>query len=137
MFERFTRNARAVVIGAQEVAQRHAATEVRPAHLLESLVSQDGTLAMQVLAGLGAPGDEVAWALAVLTGPVSTGPPGVEALSVSSVFGGAPGVQIVLVVAGFAGGGWGAGRGLAANTASTRFPVASTRAAMSYATSAP
>jgi ATP-dependent Clp protease ATP-binding subunit ClpA len=59
MFERFTRNARVVVIGAQEVAHRHGATEVRPAHLLESLASKDGTLAMQVLAGLGAPGDEV------------------------------------------------------------------------------
>jgi ATP-dependent Clp protease ATP-binding subunit ClpA len=59
MFERFTRNARVVVIGAQEVAHRHRATEVRPAHLLESLASKDGTLAMQVLADLGAPGDEV------------------------------------------------------------------------------
>jgi ATP-dependent Clp protease ATP-binding subunit ClpA len=59
MFERFTRNARVVVIGAQEVAHRHRATDVRPAHLLESLASADRTLAMQVLAGLGAPGDEV------------------------------------------------------------------------------
>ena len=59
MFERFTRNARVVVIGAQDVAARRRATDVRPAHLLESLVSTDGILAMQVLAGLGAPGDEV------------------------------------------------------------------------------
>src|SRR5262245_7259969 len=59
MFERFTRNARAAVIGAQEVARQHRATEVRPAHLLESLVAKNGTLVMQVLAGLGAPGDEV------------------------------------------------------------------------------
>jgi ATP-dependent Clp protease ATP-binding subunit ClpA len=59
MFERFTRNARVVVIGAQEVAHRRRAGDVRPAHLLESLVSTDGILAMQVLAGLGAPGDEV------------------------------------------------------------------------------
>ena len=59
MFERFTRNARVVVIGAKEVAHRHGATEVRPAHLFESLASKDGTLAMQVLSGLGAPGDEV------------------------------------------------------------------------------
>jgi ATP-dependent Clp protease ATP-binding subunit ClpA len=59
MFERFTRNARAVVVGAQEIAHRRGATDVRPAHLLESLVSKDGTLAMQVLAGLGASGDEV------------------------------------------------------------------------------
>src|SRR4051812_37393869 len=59
MFERFTRNARVVVIGAQDLAQRHRAPEVRPAHLLESLTARDGTLAMQVLAGLGAPGGEV------------------------------------------------------------------------------
>jgi ATP-dependent Clp protease ATP-binding subunit ClpA len=59
MFERFTRNARAVVVGAQEVASRRRAPAIRPAHLLESLVSTDGVLAMQVLAGLGAPGDEV------------------------------------------------------------------------------
>jgi ATP-dependent Clp protease ATP-binding subunit ClpA len=59
MFERFTRNARLIVVGAQEVAQRRGAPEVRPVHLLEALASQDDTLAMQVLAGLGAPGDEV------------------------------------------------------------------------------
>ena len=59
MLERFTRNARAVVIGGQEVATRAGAPEVRPAHLLESLAATDGVLAMQVLAGLGAPGDEV------------------------------------------------------------------------------
>jgi ATP-dependent Clp protease ATP-binding subunit ClpA len=59
MFERFTRNARMVVIGAQEVAARAAAPAVRPAHLLESLTTTDRGLAMQVLAGLGAPGDEV------------------------------------------------------------------------------
>jgi ATP-dependent Clp protease ATP-binding subunit ClpA len=59
MFERFTRNARAVVIGAQAVAHERGAAEVRPAHLLESLTARDGILAMQVLADLGAPGDEV------------------------------------------------------------------------------
>jgi ATP-dependent Clp protease ATP-binding subunit ClpA len=59
MLERFTRNARAVVVGAQEVAARAGAPEVRPAHLLESLAATDGVLAMHVLAQLGAPGDEV------------------------------------------------------------------------------
>jgi ATP-dependent Clp protease ATP-binding subunit ClpA len=59
MFERFTRNARAVVVGAQGVAAQAHATEVRPAHLLESLVATDSILAMKVLADLGAPGDEV------------------------------------------------------------------------------
>jgi ATP-dependent Clp protease ATP-binding subunit ClpA len=59
MLERFTRNARAIVIGAQQVAARAGATEVRPAHLLESLAATDDVLAMKVLADLGAPGDEV------------------------------------------------------------------------------
>jgi ATP-dependent Clp protease ATP-binding subunit ClpA len=59
MLERFTRNARAVVVGAQQAAARAGAPEVRPAHLLESLVSVESTLAMRVLADLGAPGDEV------------------------------------------------------------------------------
>lgn len=59
MFERFTRNARVVVVGAHEVAARAGAPEVRPAHVLESLVADDDILAMRVLADLGAPGDEL------------------------------------------------------------------------------
>jgi len=59
MFERFTRNARAVVVDAQSIAVRVGAPEVRPAHLFESLAATDGGLAMQVLAQLGAPADEV------------------------------------------------------------------------------
>src|SRR4051812_8125 len=59
MLERFTRNARAVVVGAQSAAQRAGAQEVRPGHVLEALVENDGILAMKVLAGLGADGDEV------------------------------------------------------------------------------
>jgi ATP-dependent Clp protease ATP-binding subunit ClpA len=59
MFERFTRNARAVVIGAQGIAVRAGAPEIQPAHLLESLVATDSILAMTVLADLGAPGEEV------------------------------------------------------------------------------
>jgi ATP-dependent Clp protease ATP-binding subunit ClpA len=59
MFERFTRNARAVVVDAQAAAVRAGAPEVRPAHLFESLAATDGVLAMHVLARLGAPGDEV------------------------------------------------------------------------------
>jgi len=59
MFERFTRNARAVVVGAQQAAARAGAREVRPAHLLESLAATDSTLAMRVLADLGAVGEEV------------------------------------------------------------------------------
>jgi ATP-dependent Clp protease ATP-binding subunit ClpA len=59
MFERFSRNARRVVVGAQEAASRAGAPEVRPAHLLEALTATDDVLAMQVLARLGAPGEEV------------------------------------------------------------------------------
>jgi len=59
MLERFTRSARAVVVGAQSLAQRAGAPEVRPAHVLEALVESDAVLAMKVLAGLGAPGEEV------------------------------------------------------------------------------
>ena len=59
MFERFTRNARAVVVDAQRIAVKVGAPEVRPAHLFESLVAKDDTLAMQVMADLGAPGDEL------------------------------------------------------------------------------
>jgi ATP-dependent Clp protease ATP-binding subunit ClpA len=59
MLERFTRNARAVVVGAQAAAAGARAPQVRPAHLLESLVATDSILAMRVLADLGAPGDEV------------------------------------------------------------------------------
>lgn len=73
MFERFTRNARAVVIGAQEVAHRRGAAEIRPAHLLESLTTTDATLAMQVLADLGAPGDEVRRVVRGLGSPYSDG----------------------------------------------------------------
>ena len=59
MFERFTRNARTVVVGAPQIAGRVGASEVRPGHLLESLAATDGGLAMKVLAELGAPGEEV------------------------------------------------------------------------------
>ncbi len=73
MFERFTHNARAVVVGAQEAALRTGAPEVRPAHLLESLVSGDATLAVRVLAGLGAPGDEVRRVVSGLTAQYADG----------------------------------------------------------------
>jgi ATP-dependent Clp protease ATP-binding subunit ClpA len=59
MFERFTRNARTVVVRSQEVAARAGASEVRPPHLLEALAASDDILAMQVLAGLGASGDDL------------------------------------------------------------------------------
>ena len=73
MFERFTRNARAVVVEAQRIAVRVGAPEVRPAHLFESLAATDSVLAMHVLAQLGAPGDEVRQVLRGLTSRYSDG----------------------------------------------------------------
>jgi ATP-dependent Clp protease ATP-binding subunit ClpA len=73
MLERFTRNARAVVVGAQQSALQTNAPEVRPAHLLESLVSTDSVLAMRVLADLGAPGDEVRRVVRGLAGEYADG----------------------------------------------------------------
>jgi len=73
MLERFTRNARAVVVGAQQSALQSSAAEVRPGHLLESLVSTDSVLAMRVLAGLGAPGDQVRRVVRGLVGQYSDG----------------------------------------------------------------
>ena len=73
MFERFTRNARAVVVDAQAIAVRAGAPEVRPAHLWESLVAIDGVLAVHVLAQLGAPGDELRQVVRGLTSRYSDG----------------------------------------------------------------
>jgi len=44
MFERFTHNARAVVVQAHEVARRTEAAEVLPAHLFAALVEADGII---------------------------------------------------------------------------------------------
>jgi ATP-dependent Clp protease ATP-binding subunit ClpA len=73
MFERFTRNARTVVVDGQAIAVRAGSPEVRPAHLFESLVATDGVLAMHVLAQLGAPGDEVRRVVRGLTSRYSDG----------------------------------------------------------------
>jgi ATP-dependent Clp protease ATP-binding subunit ClpA len=59
MLERFTRNARDVVLRAHEEARRSGAAEVSPSHLFETLVAADGVLAVHVLEDLGAPRDEV------------------------------------------------------------------------------
>jgi ATP-dependent Clp protease ATP-binding subunit ClpA len=59
VFERFTRNAQQVVAAARADATAAAAPELRPVHLLTALAQRDDVLAMKVLAGLGAPGDEV------------------------------------------------------------------------------
>jgi ATP-dependent Clp protease ATP-binding subunit ClpA len=54
MFERFTRPARAVVTAAGQHAVEATATEVRPEHLLQGILDQQGCLAVEVLAALGA-----------------------------------------------------------------------------------
>ncbi|GCD99320.1 Clp protease N-terminal domain-containing protein [Embleya hyalina] len=66
MFERFTGDARAVVRGAVEHAQRAEATEVGEEHMLAALLDGQGTSAAVALATIGfvAHRDEVARALA-------------------------------------------------------------------------
>src|SRR5207237_9815375 len=56
--ESFTQIARAAIADAQVLAREDGSNEVRPAHLLEALVTSPGAAAA-VLAGLGAPGEEV------------------------------------------------------------------------------
>ncbi len=68
MLERFTRNARDVVLRAHEAARRDGAAEVLPAHLFETVVGTDKTLAVHVLEGLGAPREEVRRVVRGLTG---------------------------------------------------------------------
>ena len=68
MFERFTRNARTVVLSAHEVARRTDADEVLPAHLFAALVEADGTLAVHVLADLGASRTDLRKVVRDLTG---------------------------------------------------------------------
>lgn len=59
MFERFTKPARAVVTAAGEYAVEATASEVRPEHLLRGILDQQGCLALEVLAGLGAAPEEL------------------------------------------------------------------------------
>ena len=54
MFERFTKPARAVVTAAGQHAVEATASEVRPEHLLQGILDQQGCLAVEVLAVLGA-----------------------------------------------------------------------------------
>ena len=55
MLERFTKPARAVVTQATTYAVQATASEVRPEHLLQALLDEEGALALRVLATLGAP----------------------------------------------------------------------------------
>jgi ATP-dependent Clp protease ATP-binding subunit ClpA len=73
MLERFTRNARDIVLRAHEVARRTGAPEVLPSHLFETVVAADGVLAVHVLEDLGAPRDEVRQVVRGLTGHLPGG----------------------------------------------------------------
>jgi ATP-dependent Clp protease ATP-binding subunit ClpA len=59
MFERFTQRARVVVKNAADQAVATTASEIRPEHLLMSLLEDEACLAVRVLDGLGAPRDSV------------------------------------------------------------------------------
>jgi hypothetical protein len=64
VFERFTRDARAVVISTRDICHGISADEVRPIHLLLAL-TQDGSGVRDVLAGHGITTDAVAVSLGV------------------------------------------------------------------------
>ncbi len=68
MFERFTRNARTVVLQAVEMARSSGAREVLPAHFFAAVVEADGTLAAHVLEGLGASRPDLLQVVGHLTG---------------------------------------------------------------------
>jgi ATP-dependent Clp protease ATP-binding subunit ClpA len=53
MFERFSSDARATVVGAQEVARRRGAGSVDTVHLLVALSEQEGGLAARTLVAVG------------------------------------------------------------------------------------
>lgn len=53
MFERFTSDARATVVGAQEVARRRGATSIDTVHLLVALAEQPGGVGAHALAAVG------------------------------------------------------------------------------------
>lgn len=59
MFERFTDNARRVVVGAQEEARERGADAIRTEHVLASLYTVPDSLAVTVLAGHGVDGTVV------------------------------------------------------------------------------
>ena len=72
MFERFTRDARAVVISTQDLCRGLGADEVRPVHLLLAL-TEDGSGVRDLLAGHGITTDAVAECLGVAA-PAPHGP---------------------------------------------------------------
>ena len=87
MFERFTRNARRVVLQAHEVARRTDADEVLPAHLFAAIVEADGILAVHVLEDLGAPRTDLRQVVRDLTGqhPAGLSEDDAEALRVLGI----------------------------------------------------
>jgi ATP-dependent Clp protease ATP-binding subunit ClpA len=87
MLERFTRNARDIVLRAHESARAAGAAEVLPAHLFATVVESDGTLAVHVLEDLGAPREEVRRVVHGLTGhrPAGLSDDDAEALRVLGI----------------------------------------------------
>ena len=59
MFEKFTKPARRVVESAVGYAERADAAEVRPEHLLEAIVADEGCLAVRVVDRLGVPASQL------------------------------------------------------------------------------
>ena len=59
MFERFTARARTAVQDAVVIADEQAAPEVRPEHVFAAMLRDDDSLAVRVLADLGAPADRL------------------------------------------------------------------------------
>jgi len=59
MFERFTKRARTAVEAATVHAREATADETRPEHLLQALLDDGDNLAVRVLAGLGAPAEDL------------------------------------------------------------------------------
>jgi len=64
MFERFTPDARLLVVGAQDVAREAGSGEISPAHLLAVLVKTEHGDGARILAELGVSADDVLGELA-------------------------------------------------------------------------
>jgi len=73
MLERFTRHARVAVQRAHEYAREAGRPEVLPVHVFGALMAADGSLAVSVLNGLGAPRAEVQQVVRGLTAEPQAG----------------------------------------------------------------
>jgi ATP-dependent Clp protease ATP-binding subunit ClpA len=82
MFERFTANARQVVVGAQEEARTRKADEIRTEHLLAALYSVPDNLALTVLEGFSVDKADVLHEIDRLR---PGGPPAIDAEALSTI----------------------------------------------------